>query len=338
MIPDLNPETVSWETFGFPDPTFIPHGYGFFALLWALKEREIFFSTTPWGEAFSAFVTEPSAWRGLQIISAADVYSDIDSYIYSLSDDFLHPDRREAYLRGALSKDDAAWNIKELMTAAAGGDTSAIIGWTDDGSEKWTYQKNHNLLGWRFTPKYYLPWLLQRYNAVNLLRYAVPRHFCKTEVISGVSTWGERFTSLDAAIASAIANKETHTSTGWTDPMLQYTYRDPSWGANAGYGNVRFQQLNRVYVDLPSGVTNWTGFMGADFWIPDGCLAPPNYPGAGYSRIASDGNGDFLAAPFPFWTGTTLPTEQSVEYALGMYGEPRFYFDLYPQFHFKPEE
>ena len=230
------------------------------------------------------------------------------------------------------------------MTAAAGGNPSAVIGWVDTGTDNWTWEDNYRMSRWRFMPEFHLPWLIQRYNALNLLRYAVPvlhasgsAYTYRYEGAAGRSGSDGPFASLDTALAKAVENSHSTSGPGWMSIYLNYNYTDPSWIV-WGYA-ASFQQVNRLSCFLPAGISNWRGYMGADFYVPDGYLAAPNCPAPGYSRIESDENGCFtLTDVFPFWSGETLPTEQNGRYGIEIDGEPRFYFDLYPQFHFKPEE
>lgn len=354
MIPDLDPATVSWETFGFPDPTFIPAGYGFFALEWALHERGLFASEEDWSNNFAAFVDTPSGsafHRGFSTVMYPDLYIDFDFALWNVSTRYLHPDRREAYLRGELTRESAVWTIKELMTAAAGGDASAVVGWVDTGTDDWT-SSNYRMSRWRFMPEFYLPWLIQRYNALNLLRYCIPTIWHQYdkyyhEGIGGSSSGPNGnegpYHSLEEAIAKAIEYSSPSTEAGWATPYFRYSYTDPSW-SRWGYA-VRFYQINKIACYLPGGVINWKGYMGANFSVAENWIetAPaPNYPTPGYHRLESDENGYFtLTDVFPFWSGVTLPTEQDMEYNIniehdGASDQPRFYFDLYPQFRFKP--
>ena len=340
MIPDLDPTTVTWEAFGFPDPTFTPAGYGFFALEWALRERGIFFQETDWSNRFAKFVETPSGssfHRGFNIVMSADLYSDFDFALWNVSEHYLHPNRREAYLRGELTMEAAAWTIKELMTAAAGGDPSAVVGWVDTGTEDWTWSANYRMSRWRFMPEYYLPWLIQRYNALNLLRYAVPvynssAHLVSSEFITGSAGYGTYYSTPEALTAAAVNGSRSETDSSFDQPLLEYYY----YSENRGYHSCHFLHLKRLFCKIPTGVTNWSGYLGADFWVPNGYIAPPNYAAPGYNRIASDGNGDFIMTDiFPFWTGTTLPIGENAKCTLAINGEPRVYFDLHPQFRFK---
>ena len=341
MIPELNPASVSWATFGFPDPTFIPAGYGAFALQWALYERGIFFGTGNWPDKFASFVSTPDGSdfrRGFASVPAT-FYEDFDYALYLLCANgyYLHPDRREAYLSGTLTLEDAAWSIKELLTAAAGGDASAVIGWVDTGSATWTYEDNFRISQWRFMPQFYLPFLVQRYNAINLLRYAVPQrtfpgtaNTVGTDFVIGNTIGEGYYSTLSAILAAALAASDTRTSGDLLAPQLEYYYTD-----GQGYSNASFRHVTRWYCNIPSGITNWSGFLGVNFTLPTGYLAPPNCPGPGYNRIASDGNGDFAVSPvYPFWNGATLATGQSATYDLSRDDPPRVYFDLSGQFRF----
>lgn len=324
MIPDINPENVSWETFGFPDPGMVPASIGYIGLRWALFERELI-NGGYYGHAWdiARFLDE---WPKIGF-SKIDkhFHSDIDNRIEVLTRyNYLHPDRLDGYLRGTYSFDQAKWTMDELLTAAAGGNVGDVI-------------RRRQILG----PEYNLAWLKQRYNAINLLRYAtvnlgdIRYHY---QFHSGIKS-ELHFNTLDGLLSYAAANDEgiriTSEYRRIPPPIaVRYVYNDDGY-----YSLCSYRQITRIIPFIPTGCDNWTGYLGLNLYVPENNNTPPSDLIPGHNRLSCNAAGDFTLpdSDFPFWAGKTLTGGRSMEYALCSSDDYLpFYYDLYSQFHFVP--
>ena len=330
MIPDLNPNTVSWETFGFPDSGFVPASIGYLGLRWAIYERELINKGNKFDNAWdlSGFLSE---WPRIGHDPIDKYYfSDINNRIEMLvTYNYLHPDRLDGFLRGTYTVDQAKWTMDELLTAAAGGNASDVL-----------------LRPPRFSPEYNLAWLKQRYNAINLLRYATlirSSSYQRYEWHGG--SWNDYFSpvnTLEGLLSFMSGNNDGVRIGDGSMPslyMLRYNYR----GDTRTYTYCWYQQITRIIPVLPTGIDNWIGHLGLNLYVPEGTVNPSVDQTPGHNHIISDADGSFRISQFPFWNGKILSEGQSMDYELVFdysfenYSYPPIYYDLNPQFRFKPQ-
>ena len=336
MIFQLNPETASWRAFGFPDPRGYPAAIPIIGLRWAIWERNR--AVTGFEKSFEDFLDPNLANMGsidldLSVLRPSSYVRTIDEDLEWLCLSYLRPDKLEDYLLGNISVSVARWNLNDLLTEAAGGDPDDVV-WGFPESDQWP----------EFYPENYLPWLIQRYKAVKLIRYLNLEndyHFC-TDGFRG--EWGKGPTP-DAALADAEKNGyEFFNEVGIRFPYLGYRRRSPFEVDTAKYDQFSMLNITKCYLNLEYKHLKVIppAFLGVIISDQDYDQPAPGVPGPGYHQFTADEDGVFFGYKTPFWQGMTLPElpweNPTISFGTEFVDDHHGYADYGAIFHFSAED
>ena len=263
---------------------------------------------------------------------------DIDVLLDSLVTYFYHPDKIDAFFRGEIDEYDVNWEANEISLAAAGGDSSAVIPFGMYFSYRpsaGSYRKsNANLL-----PRWWLPWLIQRYNMINLCRYTKFSVRTKYREYPGD---GEDVYKSTASAARDYGLQQSHiveedSIAFWPHLRLSYAY-DRGWNCES---IDEFIEPIRVFVpETMSGVpsAHYAGTFAAVSYYYNRYF--PGFPGPGRVVFNSDENGvltDLSGLVAAADLSNVRPSSDYDSITWGARdGSRRLYADWAPCFRFKP--
>ena len=149
----------SWEDCGFPNINFRMGYLPWVGLAKAVNERLA--AAEKWGirQTVPGYFTRRSVDMIYYCI-------DFDRFalphtVYAADRPFINPDK----IPSATNWEDCKWTYSDLLLAAAGGVEADIV----------TADNRHDML----LPEFPVKWALQRYNAINLLRYSMTTYHPK---------------------------------------------------------------------------------------------------------------------------------------------------------------
>ena len=169
-------DDISWADFGFPTPGFMPIWKPAEGLMKALAERKLPFAKK-WD--FESIVQQDQL-KQFEAVSAQRWCREFD---------YLLSQTAAKYLNHTQTGSGVMWNLEDLLLFSVNGDKKQISDPAKgDLSGEWNLQ-----------------WLMQRYRAVNLLRYAAVPH--RYDYITGSVHTGKPSSvreSIDKALSTAV--------------------------------------------------------------------------------------------------------------------------------------
>ena len=184
-------EEISWQDFGFPHPGFMPVWRPAEGLMKALAERELPFAET-WD--FDSIANEDQLQFFGEVANGQHWCREFDRRLKNVCTKYLNHLKLKDFPDVDFST--VMWTWEDLLLNSTGGEKSMIA----DPSKG------------DLSPEWNLLWLLQRYNAINLLLYA-PVPFKYTMTTGSVHT-GEPSTPKEAYNATL--------APGEKESMLRY--------------------------------------------------------------------------------------------------------------------
>ena len=227
----------------------------------------------------------------------------------------------------------AEWKRTEFLVAAAGGDANAVIPFEYYNGTK--YKAGTWYSDALLTPQWHLPWLIQRYNAVNLMRYT--DFNIRSEYRENNSGTDYYWPTASAARDAASATAETYISRWFEFPRFTLHYSEGD-----GWDCRRFRDVGKVWMVPREGLDGVPPAHYSEQLVACSDGAIPGTPGTGRVHFVADAAGTFAD-----WSGAvdtmSLPAtpaqDRSYEWGVDRVQESiRKYADYYPCFHFKPEE
>lgn len=271
-------EQMGWESFGFPDPGFMPVRQPAEGLMKALAERELPFAG---GWDFAAIADRDfleclgETGKGQDWCGAFDdrLRKACVKYLNHLKADFSSPE---------TLADVPMWTWDDLLVEAAGGNAMSVA---DPAKGD-------------LSPEWNLAWLLQRRRAIDLLLYVQVPH--RIEYLSG-STHNGIPTSPAEAFASASDGMSQGTGGGLPSTYVRNIY-GPDHGWKEGSYCCDVVVTRRIYADaeLPVGLEPGNLVLAVRVEGADGDDASFAFGGVlriGLNVLKADGDGVFISFP-----------------------------------------
>ena len=265
---------ITWETFGFPHPGFMPVWKPAEGLMKALEERRLPFAEK-WD--FDTIAKEDQLKLFAEVSNGQLWCKEFDSHLKELAVKYLNHTKMKNNEHLDFSK--IMWTWEELQLAAADGKKERIA---DPAKGD-------------LSPEWNLEWLLQRRKALNLLRYAPYPH--KYEYKTGSTHTGVPDTPAES-VAAALAAVQPSAADGGLPAITITNIYGPDHGWREGSYCCDIVITTKIFVELPEGFKSddnvflCMSVTGADG--TDDSFKSKGKISVGYNQFTADEEGVFV--------------------------------------------
>ena len=221
-------EEISWQDFGFPYPGFMPVWRPAEGLMKALAERELPFAET-WD--FDSIANEDQLPFFGEVANGQHWCREFDRRLKNVCTKYLNHLKLKDFPDVDFST--VMWTWEDLLLNSTSGEKNMIA----DPSKG------------DLSPEWNLFWLLQRYNAINLLLYA-PVPFKYTMATGSVHT-GEPSTPKEAYEEALKDCQDFEYTSGLPSCSIHYIY-GPDHGWREGSYCCNLTNLKKVWCEFPA--------------------------------------------------------------------------------------
>ena len=264
---------ISWETFGFPHPGFMPVWKPAEGLMKALAERRLPFAEK-WD--FDTIAKEDQLKLFAEVANGQLWCREFDSLLKELAIKYLNHTKMKN--NEPLDFSRIMWSWEDILLAAV-----------DGKKEKIADPAKGDL-----SPEWNLEWLLQRYKVLNLLRYAP--YPCKYEYKAGSTHTGVPSTPSES-VTAALAAVQGAVSSGLPATSVTNIY-GPDHGWREGSYCCDIVVTTKIFVELPENfVSDDNVYLCMSVTGADGTEESFKSKGplsVGYNQFTADTEGVFV--------------------------------------------